>query len=304
MQFLVFAISYPFIWLLSRLPMRILYLKSTFLFFIIYYLIGYRKKVVLSNLKIAFPNKSEKEIKEISKKFLQHFTDNFIETIKALSISKKEILKRYTYKNPELVKKYLQQGKSIIFMSAHQANWEWSVNSPLILNCNVNGAYTSIGNTYFDKVVKNSRERFGFVCYESSKCVKAIHTDYKNKKQGVYLLISDQSPQLHKTNYWQNFFGVKVPVHVGAESLAKKFDLVVINCATSRIKRGFYETEFKLISDKPSSVENFKITDEYLKLTEEIIKQQPEFYLWSHKRFKHKDRFDEWKNLKQKRKNN
>lgn len=264
---------------------------------IIYYVIGYRKKVVLENLNLAFPDKTKKEKKEISKKFFKHFTDTFLETIKAVSISEKEILKRFTYKNPELVNTIINDGKSIAFVSAHQANWEWSVNSPLVLNCKVNGAYTSLGNAYFDKVVKESRERFGFVCYESSKSVKAIHRDFVKKIQGIYLLISDQSPQLHKAIYWRTFLGVKVPVHVGAETLAKKFDLAVIYCDTKKVKRGYYETEFKLITENPKEFENYKVTDEYLKLVEETVKKQPEYYLWSHKRFKHKDKFEEWKNL-------
>ena len=298
MQFLIFVISYPFFWLISRLPMKILYLKSDVLFFLIYYVFRYRKEVVLENLKLAFPEKSEPERKLISKKFFKHFTDLFMETIKAIAISEKEILKRYKYKNPHLVNSLLKEGKSIAFVSAHQANWEWSVNSPLVLNSKVKGAYTSLGNTYFDRIVKKSRERFGFVCYESSKTVKAILTDYKNKKQSIYLLISDQSPQVEHTVYWQNFFGIKVPVHVGAESLAKKFDLAVVYCATKRIRRGFYETEFHLITDKPKEFEDYSITDEYIKLTEATVKKQPEFYLWSHKRFKHKDKFEDWKKLK------
>jgi KDO2-lipid IV(A) lauroyltransferase len=301
MQFLIFAFLYPFIWLLSKLPMRFLYAISDVLFLLIYYVFKYRKKVALDNLNLVFPDKSSEEKKKIAKQFFKHFTDLFMETIKAISINKKEILKRYQYKNPELVKEFLDKGRSIAFISAHQANWEWSVNSPLVLNCNVNGAYTSLGNTYFDKIVKESRERFGFICYESSKTVKAIYTDFKNQVQGIYLLISDQSPQLEHTAYWQEFLGIKVPFHIGAETLAKKFNLVVINCATKRIKRGYYETEFKLISENPKEVKNHEITDKYIALTEQLIKEQPEFYLWSHKRFKHRNKFEEWKKLKGKK---
>ena len=298
MQFLTFAFLYPFIWLLSKVPMRILYAISDVLFIFVFYVFKYRKKVVLNNLTLAFPDKNLAEKKKISKRFFQHFSDLFLETIKAISISEKEILKRYQYKNPELVKSFLNKGRSVAFVSAHQANWEWSVNSPLVLNCNVNGAYTSIGNSYFDKTVKESRERFGFICYESSKTVKAIYADFKNQIQGVYLLISDQSPQLEHSIYWRDFLGVKVPFHVGAESLAKKFNLVVINCATKKIKRGYYETEFTLISENPKDFENYKITDKYIDLTEKLIREQPEFYLWSHKRFKHSNKFEEWKELK------
>jgi KDO2-lipid IV(A) lauroyltransferase len=298
MQFLIFAIVYPFVWVLSKLPMRILYAVSNVLFIFVYYIFKYRKEVVLDNLGMAFPEKSLEEKKRISKQFFKHFTDSFVETIKAISISKKEILQRYQYKNPELVKEFLDQGKSIAFVSAHQANWEWFASAPMVFNCRARGAYTSIGNQYFDKIVKESRERFGFICYESAKTVKAFYKDYKAKKQSIYMLISDQSPQVEHTLYWKEFFGIKVPFHVGAESLAKKFNLVVINASTKKIKRGYYETEFKLISENPKTVNNYGITDKYIHLTEQLIKEQPEFYLWSHKRFKHRNRFDEWKNLK------
>ena len=174
MQFLIFAIVYPFVWVLSKLPMRILYAVSNVLFIFVYYIFKYRKEVVLDNLGMAFPEKSLEEKKRISKQFFKHFTDSFVETIKAISISKKEILQRYQYKNPELVKEFLDQGKSIAFVSAHQANWEWFASAPMVFNCRARGAYTSIGNQYFDKIVKESRERFGFICYESAKTVKAF----------------------------------------------------------------------------------------------------------------------------------
>ena len=107
-------------------------------------------------------------------------------------------------------------------------------------------------------------------------------------------MLSDQSPQVERSLYWTDFFGIKVPVHVGAETIAKKFDLAVVFCATKKIKRGFYETDFKLINKNPKEIENYKITDEYIKLTEELVKKQPECYLWSHRRFKHRNSYKEW----------
>ena len=197
-----------------------------------------------------------------------------------------------------MVNKYAKEGRSIALTGAHQANWEWSSSSPLVLNCNVNGAYSNLRNKYFDKLVKETRERFGIICYESSKTVKAIHTDFSKNKTGAYILLSDQSPQFHKATYWRTFFGTNVPIYTGAEALSKRYNLVVINCATKKIKRGYYETEFQLITDSPKKSNKFEITDKYIQLTEECVKKQPQYYLWSHKRFKHKDKFNEWKQLK------
>lgn len=298
MQFLVFALTYPFIWLFSRLPMRILYIKSDIFFFLIYYVFRYRKNVVLENLRLAFPEKSEAERKKISRNFFKHFTDLFMESVKAFSISEKEILKRYTYKNPELVNDFTKQGKSIALVAAHQANWEWSISLPLVLEGKVNGAYTKLGNTYFEKAVRSSREKFGVSGYKTSETVKGMQRNFAEKTQGLYILLSDQSPQVHKTFYWSTFFGVKVPTHTGAEMLAKKFDLVVINYVTRKVKRGYYETEFQLITETPKEFDNYQITDKYLRLTERNVIQQPELYLWSHKRFKHRNSFDEWQKMR------
>jgi len=290
MNFIVFAIAYPLIWVFSRLPMRILYIKSDFIYLFMFYIIGYRKKVVLENLKLSFPEKSDAELRTISKKFFKHFIDLIMESVKAFSISKKQISKRYTYKNPELVNAFAEEGKNIALVGAHQANWEWSFSLPMVLNINIYGAYTKLNNKYFENWLRKSREKFGVIGFKTSDTVRGIQKNMNNKKQAAYILLSDQSPQPHQTYYWRNFFNIKVPVHTGAEMLSKKFDLVVINYVTRKVKRGYYETEFQLITDTPKTFKDYQITDAYTTLTEDNIKVQPELYLWSHRRFKHRDK--------------
>lgn len=290
MNFIVFAIAYPLIWVFSRLPMRILYLKSNIIYLFMFYVTGYRKKVVLENLKLSFPKKTEAELRIISKKFFKHFIDLIMESVKAFSISKKQLSKRYTYKNPELVNAFVKEGRNIALVGAHQANWEWSIGISMVLDIDVYGAYTKLNNKYFEKWVRKSREKFGVIGYKTSDTVRGIQKNMNDNKQGAYILLSDQSPQPHKTYYWREFFNIKVPVHTGAEMLSKKFDLVVINYVTRKIKRGYYETEFQLITDTPKEFDDYQLTDKYTKLTEENIKVQPEFYLWSHRRFKHRDK--------------
>ncbi|MGY8910275.1 MAG: lysophospholipid acyltransferase family protein [Flavobacteriales bacterium] len=299
MNKIVFYLTYPLIWLISRLPMFILYLISDFFYVLLYYVFGYRKEVVLKNISYAFPEKSEEEKQKNAKNFYKHFTDIMIESIKSFSISEKEILKRYKYKNPELVNKYAKEGKSIALVSAHLANWEWSISTPLVLDIDIFGAYNKLRNETFEKTLRENREKFGIKGATTANFIKLIKHNFENNVQGAYILLSDQSPHIEKTFHWGNFFGVKVPVHTGAEMLAKKNDLVVINYRAKKIKRGYYETDFELITENPKDYKDYEITDKFLRITERNITEQPEFYLWSHNRFKHKDRYEEWLKLQE-----
>jgi len=307
MNKVIFYIIYPIIWFFSILPMPVLYLISDFLFLLQYYIFGYRKKVVRKNIAITFPEKTENERKQIAKKFNRHFIDLIVESIKAFTISEKEILKRYQYKNPELVNAFAKEGKSITLVSAHLANWEWSTSLALVLDIDVFGAYSRIRNDIFENKIRETRQKFGIVGTTTSKFINFIDANFKKKVQGAYILLSDQSPRLYKTYYWSSFFGTKVPVHTGAEMLSKKYDMVVINYRAKKLKRGYYEVDFELITENPKEFTNYEVTDKFLKITEKNIREQPEFYLWSHKRFKHHDRFEDWKEMmveKQKEKKN
>ncbi|CAL2061329.1 lysophospholipid acyltransferase family protein [Tenacibaculum sp. 190524A05c] len=294
MHLAVYILVFPIIWLISRLPMRLLYVFSDFLFLLVYYVVGYRKKVVLSNLKLAFPEKSDEELKRITKKTLHHFCDFIVESIKSFSISEKEVSRRYKFVNPEVLNNIAKNGKNIILTGAHLNNWEWSVSMPLVSDIHIYGAYTPIKNKHFNEFMKSSRTKFNLTAYKTKEMIPNMMKNIKNGNKGAYILLSDQSPVVQKTYHWQEFFGVKVPVHTGAELLAKKFDMSVINYSTKKIKRGYYETTFEVITENPKELDNYQITDKYLRITEDRIKEQPENYLWTHKRFKHKHRYQEW----------
>ncbi|MCG8182604.1 lysophospholipid acyltransferase family protein [Tenacibaculum piscium] len=300
MKFLVFALVYPILWIISRLPMPVLYLFSDFFFYILYYIIGYRKKVIESNLRTAFPTKSDAEIKQLTKEFSSHFVDIIFESIKSFAISKKELDKRYKYVNADLINKYAKQGRSIVLTGAHQANWEWVFALPQQINISSYGAYTKLQNPYFEKVLKKSRRKYGFDGVPTQLFYKKISQRQAENIQSLYILLSDQSPQLARARYWTHFLNEKVPVHTGPEVLAKKYNLVVINMNTTKIKRGYFETTFELITDTPNDFENYQITDKFLAITEKNIKAQPAFYLWSHKRFKHKNKYEEWLKIRKK----
>lgn len=290
MNLLVYILVYPLIWLLSILPFRILYLISDGVYFLLYYIIGYRKKVVYDNLKLAFPNKAEKEILAIRKKFYHHFVDVFIEMIKLFTISKNELDKRYKYLNSDLLNELSKDGKSIIIISSHYANWEWEVGMDSFINYNCNAAFTKISNKYFNKRILSSRQRFGVTLIEAPKITRTIIKNNDNNIQSVYGLLSDQSPQIQKTHYWSEFLGVKVPVITGTETLAKKYDMNIVFIKTKKIKRGYYESSFSLITDDAKKYADYEITDIYLRKLEAQIYEEPAYYFWTHKRFKHKDK--------------
>jgi len=298
MQLIVYILVYPLIWLISILPFRLLYLLSDGIAFLFYYIIGYRKKLVLNNLKIAFPDKSEKELKTIRRKFYRHFVDIFMEMIKSFTISKKTLDKHYTYTNIELFDELYKNGKSTILMGAHYGNWEWIISMNSYVKYKGYAVYAKISNKYFNQKILKSREKFGVHFVATSKIVSEIEKNHKESTQSMYGFLSDQSPMLQKTHYWSDFFGVKVPIHTGAEMLAKKYDLNVVLLKTRKVRRGYYESTFKLITDKPKEYKNYQITDIFLKETEQLIREAPEYYFWTHNRFKHKDKYNEYLKLK------
>lgn len=290
MDLLIYILVYPLIWLISILPFRILYIISDFLFLIVYYIIGYRKKIVLSNLKIVFPNKTKKELLSIRRKFYHHFVDIFLELIKSFTISEKEISKRYKFKNIELFDELHKNGGSLAIVGAHYANWEWIICLDKVVKYKTYGVYKKVSNKYFNTTILKSRGKFGLVLKQTSKIIKEIEINKKAGNQAIYGLLSDQSPQLKKTHYWNEFFGVKLPIHTGAEMLAKKYDLDLVFMNTKKIKRGFYKTSFELITDDAKKYANYELTDIFLDKVEKQVKAEPAYYFWTHKRFKHRDK--------------
>ncbi len=287
MQKLVFYIVYPFVWLLSKAAFPVLYIISDFVFFLVYYLIGYRKELVLRNLQRAFPEKTQGELRVIRRKFYHHFVDVFMEMFKTFTISKKQMRKHYKFKNLSLLEDLAKKGKSMIVVGSHYGNWEWVVSLNLHTSVKAYATYTKINNKIFENKIKSTRERFGGFMVLKEDTIANIITNYRNKTIGIYGLLSDQSPQLSRAYYWKDFLGVRVPIHTGAEMLAKKYDCAYVNMQVKKVKRGYYETEFELLAENPNGFPDYQITDIFLKKLEKQIREKPEYYLWTHNRFKH-----------------
>ncbi|RDI55023.1 lysophospholipid acyltransferase family protein [Flavobacterium glaciei] len=288
MQFLVFIITFPFLWIISILPFRIFYWFSDFIYLVVYYIVGYRKKTVKENLALALPHLSEKERLIIEKKSYQHLCDMFLEMIKTMTISADEMNRRFVITNIELVKEYEKKGKSAVLLASHYASWEWLLTTNEKTIFKGIGVYKKIANKYFDKLVRDIRSKYNAELVETNKAIPLMAENQKNGILSMYGLASDQSPKLNRAFHWDKFMGVEVPVHTGAEMLAKKYDLNVLFVKVKKVKRGFYEATFVPITDNPTSIPDFEITDTFLREVEKQILEAPEYYFWTHKRWKHK----------------
>jgi KDO2-lipid IV(A) lauroyltransferase len=288
MQFLLYILAYPLLWLISILPFRLLYVLSDIIYGIVYHIIGYRKKTVRENLALAFPDLSEKERRTIEKKSFRHMCDMFLEMIKTMTISEAEMNRRFQITNLGVIHNLEKKNKSIALMCAHYASYEWVISMNNKVDFEGFAIYKRINNRYFDKLIRDIRSKFKATLITTKETIPTIRENNKNHKLGIYGFASDQSPKLSSVFHWNNFMGIEVPVHTGAEMLAKKYDMNVVFLKVKKIKRGFYEASFESIFENVKEIPNYGITDEFLKLVEKQINEAPEFYLWTHKRWKHR----------------
>ncbi len=288
MAFLFYFLIFPLIFFFSRLPFWWLYRLSDLFYLIVYKLIGYRKKVVRKNLKLAFPDKTAAERKQIEKAFYKHFTDLFVEMIKAFNLSLPAMRRHFEYVNPELLNALTEQGKNIVMVGSHYGNWEGLIALAPSVKALPIATYLKINNPYFEKFMLKNRQRFGAKLVETKQLRKTLTQLDQADKKFIVALVSDQSPQMHKAKYWRSFLGVPdLPVFTGAEELAKKFDAAVVFFDIQKKKRGNYQVKFELITDTPHQFPDYKLTDRFIDLAEKQIKKQPAYYLWTHNRFKH-----------------
>lgn len=287
MQLLVYILLYPILWIISILPFRILYLFSDFVCFWIYNVFGYRKTTVRKNLALTLPHLNTKERLEIERKFYSHLCDMFLEMIKTMTISDKEINRRFIVTNIELIKEYESKGKSVVIMCAHYASWEWLVNIAKKMDFRSIGIYKKLKNKYINKLIRDIRSRLKAELIDTKKTVELMEYNKKHGINAFYGFASDQSPQFLKARYWDTFMGVEVPVYTGAEMLAKKLDMNMIFAKVKKVKRGFYEATIIPLVENPRDYPDYEITSLFLREVEKQIYEAPEYYFWTHKRWKH-----------------
>jgi KDO2-lipid IV(A) lauroyltransferase len=287
MKLVLYLITYPILWLISILPFPLLYLLSDGIYILMYHIIGYRKKTVRYNLALALPHLSEKERLKIEKKSFRHLCDLFLEIIKTLTISQKEMDNRFQFSNMEVYQNLEEKGKSIAILCAHYASYEWVISINKYISFKGFAIYKKIANPHFDNLVKKIRSKHKAYLISTKETIDVMEENYQKGDLCVYGFAGDQSPKLLKAKHWGSFMGVTVPFHTGAEMLAKRFNMNVIFLKVKRLKRGYYEASFEVLSENVKSVPDYQITDTFIKKVEEQILEAPEFYFWTHKRFKH-----------------
>ncbi|NNF82363.1 MAG: lipid A biosynthesis acyltransferase [Flavobacteriaceae bacterium] len=288
MQLLVYILVYPLLFLISILPFRLLYLLSDLTFFLVYYIVGYRKTVVTENLKLVFPEKSESEINRIKKKFYRHLCDLIMEMIKSITISQAALIKRFKVANPELLNSLEDRHSSLIMMYGHYASYEWSIVIGQYIRFKGYGVYKPLRNKYFNRLVKRIRSKFNLGLISSKQAKVIISKLVQSGEPVIVGLVSDQSPKAVKKYPLIDFMGHSVPCFTGAETMAKQFDIPLCYIKIDKLRRGHYQAEFIILAEEPNKYPDYQLTEKFTRILEDQIREAPEYYLWTHKRWKHR----------------
>tara|TARA_B110000285_G_scaffold202510_1_gene237882 strand:+ start:4448 stop:5365 length:918 start_codon:yes stop_codon:yes gene_type:complete len=268
---------------LSLLPLSVGYVLTDLFYLLLISFAPYRSKVILGNISRSFPELSIKEQKKIQRKFYRHFCDILAEGIKNISLSEEDYRKRFKVVNPELIEKLYANKQSVILVSGHYNNWEWLVTAQSILFPHqAYGIGMPLTSKFWDKKINEKRSRLGMKVVNAKNYKESLN----NTELKSVLVLSDQSPSDSKKSYWMNFLNQKTAVLFGAEIMAHQLNYAVVYFSTHKVKRGHYEMELKLITDNPSDMNWGEITEAHTRYLEEEIKNKPEYWLWSHKRWK------------------
>jgi KDO2-lipid IV(A) lauroyltransferase len=273
--------------LVARFPFWLIYGLSGFFYIVVYYLIGYRKKVVIQNLRNSFPEKSDAEIKKITKRFYRHFSDLTLEAVKLANIKENDFRERMKVKNPDLINRYFEQGKSVVVLTSHHNNWEWGSIFPLFVQHKILGVYKPLHNLKFDDYINSNRARFGAEMVPNSTVLRRVIRADKDNEPVFIWLAGDQTPPAN-SKFWLMFLNQETPFYSGPAAISQRFNYPVIFQNTAKVKRGFYEITFEVLFENAKEYSETEIMMAYVQKMEKTISEQPAYYLWSHRRWKHK----------------
>lgn len=276
---------YIFVFPISLLPLGVLYRFSDIFYLLLISVIPYRKKIIETNLRNSFPNKNETEIKQLRRKFYRHLSDIIVEGVKNISISKNQLNKRFKIKNPEIIDELYAKNKSVILVSGHFNNWEWLITSLAFqVKQKALGIGMPMSNKFWDKKINEKRERFGLKVLHA-KNYRSFLENHENINFAI-LNLSDQSPGNSLKSYWMTFLNQPTAVLYGTEKMAFEFNYAVVFFNIQKVRRGYYELTFETICEEPRTTEWGYITEQHTRKLENLIIQNPQYWIWSHKRWK------------------
>lgn len=288
MSAITYYIFFGINWVFTLLPFWIMYIFSDLLYYILYYIIGYRRKVVATNLKNSFPEKTDEERKVIEKKFFRHLADLFIETLKLTHMSVASQKKRFTYSNLEVMDKLRQDNRDVVAILGHYNNWEWPTLLPHYLKYKTVIIFKPLQNKYFNNFINSQRSRFGIELTPTSLVIREIIKYKKENIRTASVFISDQIPSINDIKYWTTFLNQDTAVFTGAGKIAAKYDMAVVYLHIQKVKRGYYNMNVELLHDHTAGLSENEITETHVRKLEQIIRENPEYWIWSHRRWKHK----------------
>jgi len=287
----LYSITYTWCFFLALFPFWLLHLASGTVYFIIYYIVGYRKKLVRKNLRNAFPDKSPKEILSIEKAFYHHFCDYFFETVKLLTMSESQMKKHFVFKNEDIIQNFLNQGKPVILLLGHFGNWEWVTSITLWIksdeNLVIGQIYRPLRNKVSDSLFIRIRKRFHSVGFNKYDVYKDIIKMRKAGKNWLLGFMSDQKPSGNHPHIQVRFLNQDTSVLTGTEKIAHHTAAAVCYLDVRKTKRSYYEGTIELVSENAAETQEFEITNKYMQLLEKSILRDPSGYLWTHNRWKH-----------------
>ena len=283
-----YYIFYGINWIITLLPFKVLYFISDLLYLVLYYIISYRRDVVAINLRNSFPEKTAEELKTIEKKFYRHLADIIIETFKLTHMSAREQNKRFTYSNLEIIDKLRDEKRDIIAVLGHYNNWEWPTLLPYYLKYKIIIIFKPLQNKHFNDFINRQRSKFGIVLTPTSQVIREIINYKKNNVNTLSVFLSDQIPARGDIKYWTTFLNQDTAVFTGAGKIASKYDMAIVFFHIQKVKRGHYNLDIELLHDHTAGLSEVVITETHVKRLEEIIKEKPEYWIWSHRRWKHK----------------
>jgi len=279
-----------FVWLLSLLPFWALYGLADCFFLLVYYIIRYRRKVVRRNLSTSFPEKSEQEVKQIERRFYRWLCDYAVETMKLLTISDKALLRRMELRGAEQLEQCFDKGQDCAVILGHYCNWEWLADIQLTFkrypDALLGSIYHPLYNKAFDRLFIDIRSAHGGLCIAKQDILRELVRLNREKRHSVFAYVSDQSPRWHNIHLWLDFMNHDTPVFTGGERIMRKKDNAVFYLDMERPRRGKYVCTFKLVSQHAAQEPENEITKQFFKMLEQTIRRQPEFYLWTHNRWK------------------